>query len=60
MSKDNKPIDEELVACDVCLKELPKSEAIVLEVTDYVAHYCGLDCYEKWKKQSAKTNDQSK
>ena len=43
MSKDNKPIDLECVACDVCLKEVPKSEAIVPEATDYVAHYCGLE-----------------
>jgi hypothetical protein len=60
MSKDNKPIDVERVACDVCLREVPKSEAIVPEATDYVAYFCGLDCYGKWKNQSAKTNDQAK
>jgi len=31
------------------LKEIPKSEAMVAEATDYVLHFCGLDCYSKWK-----------
>lgn len=55
MSKDNTPIDVEQVACDICLKEVPKSEAVIPEAGDYVAHFCGLDCYEKWKNQNPKT-----
>lgn len=39
----------ELVACDVCLREVPRSEAIVPEAADYVAYFCGLECFEKWK-----------
>lgn len=39
------------VACEVCLKEVPLSEAIVPEASDYFAHFCGLDCYAKWKHQ---------
>jgi len=46
-----KPSDTEHVACDVCLKEIPRSEAIVPEATDYVLRFCGLECYEKWKTQ---------
>lgn len=41
----------ELVECEVCLREIPVSETISEEVSDYVTYYCGLDCYEKWKKQ---------
>ncbi len=37
------------VACEVCLKEVPKSVALVAEAADYVAHFCGLECYSKWK-----------
>lgn len=40
---------EGLVACDVCLREVPLSEAVVPEAADYVAHFCGLQCFEKWK-----------
>lgn len=43
---------EELVACDICLKEVPLSEATTPEAVDYVAHFCGLECYAKWQKES--------
>ena len=54
MATSDKPAELELVACDVCLKEVPKSEATIPEAVDYVAHFCGLECYEKWKNQRAK------
>ena len=43
----------ERVACEVCLKEVPKSEAAMAEARDYVAYFCGLDCYQKWLAQRA-------
>lgn len=44
-------LDEEhvLVPCRMCLAEVPISEIIVSEATDYVAHFCGLDCFNKWR-----------
>jgi hypothetical protein len=35
--------------------EIPKSEAISEEASDYVAHFCGLECFEKWKAEEAKS-----
>lgn len=52
MKVRNEPAPVELVACEVCLKEVPKSEATVPEVADYVAYFCGLDCYQKWQQQA--------
>lgn len=52
MGKPSDSSKVELVSCDVCRKEVPLSVALVPEAADYVAHFCGLDCYEKWKKQS--------
>lgn len=52
MSEDKKPVADEKVACEVCMKEIPRSEAKVEEAADYVAHFCGLACYEKWQEQS--------
>ena len=49
MTTRDKPVEVERVKCDVCLKEVPITEATVPEATDYVAHFCGLECYEKWK-----------
>ena len=42
-------VDEMLIECEVCLKEIPGSEAKTDEVNDYVTYFCGLDCFEKWK-----------
>ena len=48
------PQQDEKVACEICLKEVPISEAKSEEATDYFLHFCGLECYEKWKKQNNK------
>ena len=54
MTEQDKPTEEEKVSCAVCLKEVPISEAKVDEAVDYVSHFCGLECYEKWKAQEKK------
>ncbi|MDH5323999.1 MAG: DUF3330 domain-containing protein [Gammaproteobacteria bacterium] len=46
--------DSEKVACDVCMKEIPVSGAQSMETTDYVIHFCGVDCYSKWMQQNQK------
>lgn len=57
MSKPEKPLEPERVACGICLKEIPISEAKSAEAVGYVQHFCGLECYAKWKKQSGKTGE---
>jgi len=42
-----KPVAQQ-VPCEICLKEIPVSEAKMAEAADYVAYFCGLDCFEKW------------
>ena len=37
------------VACEVCLNEIPASEAQHAEAGDYVMHFCGLGCYQVWR-----------
>lgn len=37
------------VACEVCLKEIPKSVAQSHEGPDYVYYFCGADCYQRWQ-----------
>ncbi len=58
MSADVEHMQIEQVACEICLKEVPRSEAVVSEAADYVAYFCGLDCYGKWKDQGDKTGDE--
>ena len=55
MTIADKPVEPDHVACEICLKEVPRSEATVREATDYIAYFCGLDCYEKWKSQARNT-----
>ena len=38
-----------LVSCAECLKMVPKDEAQSAEAADYVAYFCGLDCFQKWR-----------
>ena len=44
-----------MVKCEVCLKELPRSEAKGPEAEDYVIYFCGLDCYDRWNQSSDKS-----
>ena len=48
----------ELVKCEVCLKEIPKSEAQSAEALDYVTYFCGLECYEEWEAERVKERTQ--
>ncbi len=47
----------EQIPCEVCLKEIPLSEAKSEEANDYVSYFCGLECYDKWRHQKAPDND---
>lgn len=44
-----KPAQTDLVSCEVCLKEVPISEATIAEAADYFTYFCGLACFEQWK-----------
>ena len=57
MSKDKKLIPDEKVECQVCLKEVPVSEAKSEEARDYVVYFCGLECYAKWQGQNSNNNE---
>lgn len=50
----------ETIPCDVCHKEIPASEANRFEAADYVAHFCGLDCFSIWKQRSEVQQKQDK
>lgn len=41
-----------ITPCTQCGKEVPLSEAKVAEAVDYVAYFCGLQCYAKWAAQA--------
>lgn len=47
------PTEPDPVDCEICLKEIPDSVAVNSEALEYVQHYCGMDCYERWKESIA-------
>ena len=59
MAKERESTVPTRVSCDVCLKEVPRSEAQSPEGSDYVLYFCGLDCYEQWKQQKDREGSSS-
>jgi hypothetical protein len=49
-----------MLTCDMCLDELPAEDAIREEGKDYVAHFCGLDCLERWRMRGQRPEQQRK
>jgi len=43
--------DSQSVFCESCLKLVPRSEALSAAARDYVAYFCGRDCYDRWQRQ---------
>ncbi|MBI4757141.1 MAG: AF1514 family protein [Betaproteobacteria bacterium] len=39
------------VACEICLKQIPRSAAESEEAADYVYYFCGGDCYQQWQQE---------
>jgi hypothetical protein len=43
---------EKKIPCEECEKEVPLSEAITSEAEDYVLYFCGVECFERWRKKA--------
>lgn len=52
MSDPHQTDSEGTIPCEVCMKEVPASEAKIEEASDYVRYFCGLECYKKWREKS--------
>jgi len=49
--------EQETVSCRECQREVPSSEAKSVEGRDYVWYFCGLDCYERWRRRAERRPD---
>ncbi len=49
------PVEPENISCSVCLTEIPESVAVSSEADEYTQHFCGIDCYTKWRDESLNT-----
>ncbi|HUW29886.1 MAG TPA: DUF3330 domain-containing protein [Sulfuriferula sp.] len=41
----------EITSCAVCKVEIPASVALNEEGSDYIQHFCGLDCLATWTRE---------
>jgi hypothetical protein len=48
---DSQAGQEQLLCCEVCLNEIPISEANSEEATEYIMYFYGLECYVQWIEQ---------
>jgi len=44
-------IPSQKIACSVCLKEIPLNMVDTPEGSDYIGHFCGIECYEEFAAQ---------
>ena len=42
----------ETIPCKTCLNDIPDTVHRNAEADEYVANYCGLDCYQLWKEKN--------
>lgn len=49
MTEKPTPKEPENVTCEVCLAEIPESVAMSSEADEYTHHFCGIECYKKWR-----------
>ena len=51
MNTDTPQYQDNLLPCEICIKEIPVSEAKNDEASDYVVFLYGLECYQAWCEQ---------
>ncbi len=51
MNKSKKDAESKTCYCWFCHEEIPLSTLDHPEGMDYTQHFCGTQCYEKWKKE---------
>ncbi len=54
------PGKDQLLSCDVCMKEIPHSAAQTSEGEEYIMYFCGLECYKKWKSTEQENKSDTK
>jgi hypothetical protein len=54
-----KPVTDQHVICETCLKEVPLSAVFNPEASDYFVNFCGLVCYEAWKAREGKSGEKA-
>ena len=59
MSENNAKVNEPVLDCDVCMKEIPATGGHNDEADEYVRHFCGLECYARWAEQEPEEGEKA-
>ena len=51
LQRPSLPAESSYLPCGVCRRDIPWSTAVWRESSDYVEFFCGLECYDRWRKQ---------
>ncbi len=54
---DQTMLEQQKFECHICLNEIPRTVGDNVEGDEYVLHFFGLDCYQKWRDTSHPNND---
>nr|WP_329836915.1 DUF3330 domain-containing protein [Stenotrophomonas geniculata] len=49
--------DSTTTSCCVCCKEIPLDAAFTPEGAEYVEHFCGLECYQRFEARAKTGNE---
>nr|WP_249354851.1 DUF3330 domain-containing protein [Ralstonia sp. 3PA37C10] len=49
--------DPTATSCCVCCKEIPLDAAFTPEGVEYVEHFCGLECYQRFQARAKAENE---
>ena len=52
-------VNEPTTSCCVCYKEIPLDAAFTPEGAEYVEHFCGLECYQRFQARSKAVTETS-
>ena len=55
MSATEKHRPQSRIRCSTCGCDIPWDEVVVPDATNYIVHFCGLDCYAEWRTAAALT-----
>ena len=58
MTEKPVPKEPDAVACKTCLEEIPESVSFSHEADEYTQHFCGIECYSRWKKEHKQENEE--
>ncbi|HCU54093.1 MAG TPA: DUF3330 domain-containing protein [Gammaproteobacteria bacterium] len=43
----------DVIACEICLKEIPRDLAKSSESAEYVHYFCGEECFARWQRDES-------